>query len=160
MGDNRLFTFTVAVFSRSEFDLESDDFAADFLIPPFRFVARVTVRALSSRRAAAAAYYQTLGRQRAGILRQLRAPEHPLRHEDDLPRIHREIVSSDAYSAEHGLTFDYALDRTHVETFFFAIRSFPARSPRSAHGRDRIAVGRACELTRQLIRESDLTRLN
>ena len=154
-----MFTFTVAVFSRSEFDLESDDFAAQFLPAPLQPCGRVTVRALTARAAAAAAYYQLLGRHRAAFLRQLGTPAVIRAQEDDLTRIHRELFVTDVCGHEIGLRFDYALDRTGIETFLFAVRPATTRRLQTARRRHRIPLQRASRLTTQLLCEpADMRR--
>jgi len=160
LGAFLLFTFRVTVFERSECDLDFDGGDMEWIEPPFVFIAHVTVRALSRKDAVAVAYYQALGRQRAAFLRRLRAPEFLLRNENDLLRIRREVVRSDAASVEHGMVFDYVLDRSNVQTFYFAVRPVTARSPRTAHCRNRIGVKRACLLTGRLLREPLSSRRN
>lgn len=155
-----MFTFTVAVFNRSELDLEADDFAVEFLPAPLQPCGRVTVRALTARAAAAAAYYQLLGRHRAAFLRQLGTPAVIRSQEDDLTRIQRELVVTDVCAEEFGLAFDYALDRTGIETFLFAVRPAATRRVQTARRRNPIPLVRASRLTMQLLCEPAALRRN
>lgn len=155
-----MFAFTVAVFEFSKFDSDEDVYATERLAARYHFVARVTVRALTRRDAAAAAYYQVLGRQRGAFLRRLGAPDGIRRYEDDLTCIRREIRPADAVSTKHGLTFEHALERPHVQIFYFSILPVFTRRLRTSRGRNRIGVLRACRLTGLLLGERSEARRN